>query len=209
MREEAAGASGAAVEEREVKLAVPDDFVLPSLSGLDSLTTLDEGEEVLRSVYWDTGDLALVRAGVGVRHRNGIWTFKGPSRRDGDAVVREELEVAAPGDVIPALVRSRIGPLLDPSTLHPVVTLDNLRHRLDVRDGAGSAELVHDRVAVLDGARVVARFTEVEVEFSPAGQAIADSLVHLLLAHGAVVDPTPKYARALRALGLDPPHPSA
>lgn len=193
------------VEEREVKLAVPDEFVLPSLSGLDSLTAVDEGEERLRSVYWDTDDLALARAGVGVRHRNGIWTFKGRSRRDGDAVVREELEVAAPSESIPPVLRSRLGSLLDPSTLHPVATLDNVRHRLDVTDGAERVELVHDRVSVLDDTRVVARFTEVEVEFSPEAQIIADRLVHLLLAAGAVVDTTPKYARALRALGHEPP----
>lgn len=197
-------ASGEAAEEREVKLSVPDDFVLP-LSQLDPLIAVDHGEELLRSVYWDTDDLALARAGVGVRHRNGIWTFKGRSRRDGHAVVREELEIAAPGESIPPVVRSRLGSLVDPSTLHTAATLDNVRHRLDVTHGTERVELVHDRVSVLDGTRVVARFTEVEVEFSPRAQTITDRLVRILVAHGAVVDTTPKYARALRALGHEPP----
>lgn len=199
-----APSGGEAAEEREVKLRVADDFVLP-LSQLDPLIAVDHGEGRLRSVYWDTDDLALARSGVGVRHRNGIWTFKGRSRRDGHAVVREELEVAGPGESIPPVVRSRLGSLVDPSTLHAAATLDNVRHRLDVTDGTDSVELVHDRVSVLDGERVVARFTEVEVEFSPKAQSIADRLVDLLLSHGAVVDTTPKYARALRALGHEPP----
>jgi inorganic triphosphatase YgiF len=200
-----AGGFGEGAEEREVKLSVPDDFLLPSLSGVDGMTAVDEGEERQRSVYWDTDDLALVHAGVGVRHRNGIWAFKGRSRRDGDAVVREELEVSGTGDSIAPVVRSRLEALIDPSSLHPVATLDNLRRRLDVTDGSVRVELVLDRVSVLDGARVVAHFTEVEVEFNLPGQTIADRLVRILVAHGAVVDTTPKYVRALRALGHEPP----
>jgi hypothetical protein len=86
---EATGAPAEGVEEREVKLAVTDEFVLPALSDLDGPVGVYAGEQLLRSVYWDTDDLQLARTGVGVRHRNGIWAFKGRSRRDGEAVVRE------------------------------------------------------------------------------------------------------------------------
>jgi inorganic triphosphatase YgiF len=201
----AAAGSGEGIEEREVKLAVAADFVLPSLSGLDGVTAVDAGEELQRAVYWDTDDLALAHAGVGVRHRNGIWTFKGLSRRDGDAVVREELEVAAPAHTITPVVSSRLERWVDTSSLHPVASLDTLRHRMDVTDGSLRAELVHDRVSVLDGSRVVARFAEVEVEYTAEGRTLADRLVRLMVASGAVVDATPKYLRALRALGHEPP----
>jgi inorganic triphosphatase YgiF len=201
----AAAGSEAGIEEREVKLAVAADFVLPSLSGLDGVTAVDAGEELQRAVYWDTDDLALAHAGVGVRHRNGIWTFKGRSRREGDAVVREELEVAAPAHTITPVVSSRLEQWVDASSLHPVASLDTLRHRVDVTDGSLRAELVHDRVSVLDGSRVVARFAEVEVEYTAEGRTLADRLVRLMVASGAVVDATPKYVRALRALGHEPP----
>jgi inorganic triphosphatase YgiF len=200
-----AAGSGEGIEEREVKLAVATDFVLPSLSGLVGVTAVDEGEELQRAVYWDTDDLGLAHAGVGVRHRNGIWTFKGRSRRDGDAVVRDELEVAAPADTISPAVRSRLEQWVDAASLHPVASVDTVRHRIDVTDGTGRAELVHDRVSVLDGTRVVARFAEVEVEYTEDGRSLADRVVSLLVASGAVVDPTPKYVRALRALGHEPP----
>jgi inorganic triphosphatase YgiF len=193
------------VEEREVKLAVADDFVLPPLSDLDGLVAVDAGEQLLRAVYWDTDDLELARAGVGVRHRNGIWAFKGRSRREGDAVVREELEVAGDAGSIPSPVRARVEHWVDPGAVHPVAQLDTLRRTIDVTDGSARAELVHDRVSVVDGTRVVARFTEVEVEFNADSSALAERLVTLLKAHGAVVDTRSKYVRALGFLGHDPP----
>ncbi|MGH7721926.1 MAG: CYTH domain-containing protein [Candidatus Dormibacteria bacterium] len=188
-------------EEREVKLEVPEDFVLPSLAPLDSVTALDRGDARLAAVYWDTADLGLARAGVGLRHRNGVWTFKGRSRRDGDAVVREEVEVIANADSIPGPVRARIERWIDPSAARPVARLDTVRHCLDVSEDDARAELVHDRVQVLDGTRLVTRFAEVEVEFSAGSGALANRLVGLLTAHGAVLGTTPKLVRALRALG--------
>jgi inorganic triphosphatase YgiF len=200
-----AGNVGGGVEEREVKLTVGADYVLPALTGMDGVTALDRGDERLRAVYWDTDDLGLARAGVGMRHRNGVWTYKGRSRRHGDAVVREEVEVAGDGDRIPEAVRERVEQWVEPGSTHPTARLDTIRHRVDIVAGASSAELVHDRVTVLDGTREVARFAEVEVEFGPMSAALADRIVQLLVTGGATVDTTPKYLRALRALGHDPP----
>jgi inorganic triphosphatase YgiF len=202
---EAPGNPARSVEEREVKLTVVDDFVLPSLSDVDGVTVVDHGDERLRAVYWDTDVLGLAHAGVGLRHRNGTWCFKGGSRREGDAVVREELEVVAQGDAIPPALCSRIEEWVDPSAVRPVAHLDALRRRIDVTDGRSRAEVVHDRVNVVDGARVIAHFAEVEVEFSEQDHALADRLVRLMVENGAVVDTTPKYVRALRALGHQPP----
>ncbi len=192
-------------EEREVKLAVGDDYELPPWDDVAGATVVDRGDVRLRAVYWDSDDLALCRAGVGLRHRNGVWTYKGESRRDGDAVVREEIEHHGAPDTIPSDMRERLRRCVDVAALHPVAELDTVRHQVDVADPTGTAEVVHDRVAVLDGGGVVSGFAEVEVEFAEASQALADRLVRLLVAGGAVVHTTPKYIRALRALGLDPP----
>lgn len=196
---------GGGVEEREVKLAVAEDFELPALTGLDGVSVVDRGVERLRAVYWDSEGLALAHAGVGLRHRNGVWTYKGGSRRERDAVVREELELSADADSIPAEMCARVREWVEPAALHPVAELDTMRHHVDVAEGARRAELVHDRVRVVEGARLVASFAEVEVEHDAASHALADRLVRLLVAVGAVVDTTPKYVRALRALGHDPP----
>jgi inorganic triphosphatase YgiF len=201
----APGASQGGVEEREVKLTVPDGWQLPPLTQLDGVTATDRGDERLQAVYWDTDDLGLARAGVGLRHRNGTWGFKGTSRREGDALVREEVEVVAGIDNIPHLVRERCQLLVEIRALHPVAELDTMRHTVDIRDARSQVELVHDRVTVVDGGRVVARFAEVEVEFAVTAQQLADRLVRMLVAGGAVVDTIPKYVRALRALGRDAP----
>ncbi len=195
-------------EEREVKLAVVEGFVPPALTGLSDVTVTDRGDQRLRAVYWDSHDLALAHAGVGIRHRDGVWTYKGQSTRAGDAVVREEIEERAGGDAIPNDIGKRVQHCVDPVALHPVAELDTVRHHVDVVDGDRSVELVHDRVRVVDGTRVVTSFEEVEVEFEPASQDLANRVVELLRDAGAVVDTTPKYMRALRALGHDPPEVS-
>ena len=111
------------------------------------------------------------------------------------------------GDVgsIPSRVRARLQEWVDPDSLHPVAQLDTLRRTVDITDGSARAELVHDRVSVLDGRRVVARFDEVEVEYNASSSALAERVVNLMKAHGAVVDTMPKYMRALALLGHDPP----
>jgi inorganic triphosphatase YgiF len=196
------------IDEREVKMAVPDGFILPALAELSGVTVTDRGDDVLHAVYWDTDALDLANSGVGVRHRNGVWAFKGRSHRDGNAVVREELEIAGDADRMPEPISERLAQWIAVAEVHPVAELRTLRHTFDVSAGAASAELVHDRVSVLDGAEECARFEEVEVEYETASTPLAERLVALLAGHGATVDTTAKYLRALRLLGHEPPEVS-
>jgi inorganic triphosphatase YgiF len=192
-------------EEREVKMAVPDGFVMPELGDLAGVTVSDRGDTLLNAIYWDTDDLGLANSGVGVRHRNGVWTFKGQSRRDGNALVREELELDGDADRLPEPINARLAHWVLVSELHPVAELRTVRHTFDVSAATASAEVVHDRVSVRDGADERARFEEVEVEYATGSAPLADRLVALLAAHGASVDDTAKYVRALRFLGHEPP----
>lgn len=196
-------------EEREVKMAVPNGFLMPELGALTGVTITDRGDELLHAVYWDTGNLALAGRGVGVRHRNGVWTFKGPSRRDGNAVVREELELAGDADHLPEPFRERLAQCADVSLVHPIAELRTLRRTFDVSDGTHSVEVVHDRVSVRDGADECARFEEAEVEYALGDAPLADRLVTLLADSGATLDGTAKYLRALHFLGYDPPEVTA
>lgn len=193
-------------EEREVKLAVDQAFRLPSLAGLGGgVTVTDSGERTTVSEYWDTEDLRLARAGVGLRHRDGVWTFKGESRRDGDAVVRQERELRGDGLTMPDELRRRAARWCEVGKMRVVVRLCTTRQALQIVEAQATVELVHDRVEILDGEQTVSRFAEVEVEFDSAGTALADRVVQLVRAHGAAVDRTPKYFRALTALGRRPP----
>lgn len=195
----------AGTDEREVKLAVAEGFVLPRLDQLDAVTVVDRGDQMLDAAYWDTTELALANAGVGVRHRNGVWTFKGRSRREGDAVVREELEIEGDPAGFPRQLRERVSEWAAVGALQQVARLRTRRHQVDVQTSTGSAELVHDRVSILDGERQIGRFEEVEVEYPHGSETLADRLVALLVDHGATRDNTAKYVRALRALGHHPP----
>ena len=192
-------------EEREVKLRVPEDFHLPQLASGADVSVVDRGETLLEAAYWDTADLALAGAGVGFRHRNGTWTFKGRSRREADSVVREELEIDGDAQTIPAPIVERLREYANVADLGVVAQLVTRRHQFDVTREGESAEVVHDRVTVRDGMRDVTSFAEVEVEYPAGSAALARAVVALLVAGGAVVDGTAKYVRALRALGHQPP----
>lgn len=200
--------TGSAVEggeEREVKMAVPAGFVMPGLGALAGVSVSDRGDLLLHATYWDTDDLGLAGSGVGVRHRNGVWTFKGRSRRDGSAVVREELELDGDAERLPAAICERLAQWVVVAEVHPFAELRTIRRTFDVSADIEFAEVVHDRVSVRDGADERGRFEEVEVEYPAESVGLADRLVALLAEHGARIDATAKYLRALRMLGHDPP----
>ena len=190
--------------EREAKLDVDDGYGFPDLGGIAGVTVDDRGTETLRAVYWDTDDLTLARAGVGLRHRNGTWTFKGRSRVDGGSVVREEREVDAPGDRLPPELEGAVARWAPIDTLHPVVEVDTERRTRVVRRAGQSAEAVDDVVRVRDRhGEVVTRWRGLEVEHDEASQPLAGEIVELLVEAGARHGHESKYLRALRAVGQD------
>ena len=158
--------------EQELKLSVEGAFAptfppgRSDVAGVDELPALD-----LRATYYDTPDLRLARNGVTLRCRSGEeggpgWTLKLPVG-DGIADGRDELHFEGGGqagaprraqDLVRALVRSE--------ALRPVARLRTQRRRWLLRDADGGelAELVDDRVSVIERGRVAERFREVEIE---------------------------------------------
>jgi inorganic triphosphatase YgiF len=196
-------------EEREIKIPVGPDFVLPDLDGIAPGTqAVDRGTVELSATYWDTDDLRLLRAHLGLRHRNapgepGKWTLKAGSAMVGHAVSREETDFAGPPDEPPQqavdVVRREVGEV----ALHPIARLVTNRHTTDLVGGAiRRAEVADDRVAVRSESQTVATFREVEVELFDADEELIDAVMSRLHTAGAgEPDSTPKYVRALRALG--------
>jgi inorganic triphosphatase YgiF len=200
-------------EEREIKIPVGADFVLPDLdSVVEGTHAVDRGTVELSATYWDTDDLTLLRANLGLRHRSapgepGKWTLKAGSRMVGDAVSREETDFAGPAEQPPQAAIDVIRPVVGDIALHPIARLVTDRHTVDLVAGeARRAEVADDRVSVRSDTRTVEPFREVEVELFDADKTLIDAVMARLRAAGVgAPDSTPKYVRALRALGHDIP----
>jgi inorganic triphosphatase YgiF len=198
-------------EEREIKIPVDADFVLPDLDGVvEGVRAVDRGTVELSATYWDTDALTLLHSHLGLRHRRakgeaGRWTLKAGNGSVGLAVSREETDFTGPPDQPPPaaleVIRAEVGEV----ALRPIASLVTMRRTVDLVAGdTRRAEVADDHVAVRSGERTVSEFREVEVELFDAEAALIDAVMSRLHAAGAG-DPesTPKYVRALRALGHD------
>jgi inorganic triphosphatase YgiF len=197
--------------EREIKLAVPEEFVLPSLDGLgEDVRAVDTGEHALDATYWDTESLQLYHSQCGLRHRTrdgggGVWTLKGPSRRHGAAVLREETELAGTPDAVPGSLLERVAPILGDALLRPVARVHTDRRTIDLEErGERRVEVADDRVRVLDvDGNESTHFREVELEvLGDAEPRCLAVVVGRIEERGGRPASTAKYARALAALGL-------
>ncbi len=187
--------------------------MLPALDGVvDGTRAVDRGNVELSATYWDTDELTLLHAKLGLRYRSapgetGKWTLKAGAQMIGDAVSREETDFpGAPGEPPQAaldVVHAAVGDV----AMHPVASLVTDRHTVDLVVGdTRRAEVADDRVSVRSGERTVETFREVEVELFGADQALIDAVMERLRSAGAgEADSTPKYVRALRALGHEIP----
>jgi CHAD domain-containing protein len=143
--------------EYERKLEAPPGFELPDLGG-EPLET-----RVFTSIYHDTADYSLARAGITLRRRTergkSVWQLKLPV--DGARIeIEEPGGPAGPPDGLRALLRAheRRGELA------PVAELRTRRHGALVTRGAATAEVTVDEVTVMDAHRVANEFVELEVE---------------------------------------------
>jgi len=177
--------------EVERKLEAPEGFELPDLGG----SPLEP--RVFTSVYYDTADGSLARAGITLRRRTergrSVWQLKLPAA---DA----RLELEQPGG--PAEPPPELGRLL---TAHlrrgpvaPVAELRTRRHgSLVARDGT-TAEVTIDEVAVMDALRVTGEFVEIEIELRSGDPKQLDEIVDEVTTAGAhLTNGAPKLFRVL------------
>jgi CHAD domain-containing protein len=200
--------------ERETKLAAPPGFRLPALDEVVEGSTAETlPVERLSAAYHDTADLRLIRAGVTLRYRKPEgWTLKLPvASENGSAVVRDEVSMAGRERSVPEQAVDLVRAL---TRTEPLVTVAKIRTtrrgtRLATAEGEHLATVTDDEVSVMDGARVGARFREIEVELAPElgrgrGDDVMEAVVARLRSAGAgEAVGVPKLVRALgpRAVG--------
>ncbi|MEU8182226.1 CYTH and CHAD domain-containing protein [Micromonospora sp. NPDC049047] len=191
--------------EEEQKYEVDDAYVLPDLTGAapagGRVRVLPPVTLVAR--YLDTVDLRLARAGASLRHRRGDelpWTVKLPTGTPG---VRHEVSRPGPKGQPPPELVELVTVLHRGAPLAPVTVVRTVRHAYEVCDRAGAvlAEVVDDRVTVLDEAgTTTGAFRELEVERKAGDRALLDRLGAVLREAGAQSGTfTPKHVRALGA----------
>ncbi len=181
--------------EHERKLEAPQGFELPDLGG----EPLEP--RVFTSVYHDTGDRSLARAGITLRRRtergSSVWQLKLPVNG-----ARLELEepggAAGPPDRLRALLRAheRRAPL------EPVAELRTRRHGSLVTRDRITAEVTVDEVTVMDAQEVAAEFVELEIELREGDPSALGRIAKELERAGAKTSAqTPKL---FRVLSIDP-----
>src|SRR5665647_1251356 len=199
--------------EVERKVRVPEDFALPPLGGIaPGVTDIVAGEPfTMVAAYHDTHDLRLIRWGATLRRREGGpdegWHLKLPVA-DGESLVRDEIALPLDaGDVghVPSEIADLIRAVVREAPLVHVVTVRTRRAPYVLLDGTGVpvAELVDDRVDVVEDGVVVRSFREIEVEArrdpSRSTTTVLDAVAAALVASGGTLGTRSKAAEAVGA----------
>src|SRR2546423_14202817 len=142
--------------ERELKFEADPGFSLPELAGEP------RPERTFESLYFDTTDARLRRAGMTLRRRveqsKAVWQLKLP-RKD----ARLELEFDG-GEEVPSQIVHALGSVLRGEALEHVASLRTRRSPFNVtRNGTELAELAADQVEVLVGGATPGGFSELQV----------------------------------------------
>ena len=118
--------------EHELTLLAPQIFELPAMAG--ALPGLTDGPQVhteLDETYYDTKTLALARAGVTLRYRDGLpgaaWMVQLPERRAGSSLTRLAVRFDGDPDTVPGGARDLVRAYVRSRRLRPVARLRTQR----------------------------------------------------------------------------------
>ena len=205
--------------EIERKYDAASSWDLPDLSTIDGVDSVEDAASVdLCAIYFDTGDLLLLRHRVTLRRRTGGgdegWHLKLPGDENGHAtrVERQHPLTAVPTDgtvVIPAPLMAAIRVHVRDRVLIPIaeVTTRRTAHLLHATDGTVLAEVADDRVTgtafdrLVDDEERTHTWHEVEVELVHGDATILDAAQSALLGAGATV--ATAASKLARTLGTD------
>lgn len=179
---------------------------VPPLDGLPGVARVASGPEAtLETVYFDTDDLALARAGFTLRRRAGGdaegWHLTLPLPGGEPEEVHTPLR---PGSsTVPPEMHGLVQVRARARDLTPVATVRTRRvvHRLVGEDGAGLAELADDQVTSeapdRKGGVIVSSWREWELKLVDGHRKLLKAGDRLVTEAGARPSRTPQLARAL------------
>ncbi|KRF41995.1 hypothetical protein ASH01_18145 [Terrabacter sp. Soil811] len=180
-------------EETERKFDVETRTVLPNLTSVEGVVSVDQASEFqLDAVYFDTPDYDLARKRITLRRRTGGtddgWHLKLPAGPDTRTEIREPLGPAG-GDV-PDPLRMRVRAIVRDRPLAPIVIVNTTRREYALRDAEGSvlARVCDDSVLgqLLGDDEPDQTWREWEVELDVGPASVLDAVTAVLLAAGAV-----------------------
>jgi inorganic triphosphatase YgiF len=185
-------------------------FALPDLRAAipPGARLIEHAPVTLRMTYHDTPDLRLARNTISLRYRRGgsgpPWSLRLPT---GERHIWREVTARGLASRVPEeLGRLVVGHTrgVSPS---PVATLSAVRRRHQVLDESGArlAEVIDDRISMMEGRRVVSRFRRVVVLTDSSDRRLLDEIEHRLLSAGASIDNALLQVRALGPLAAEPP----
>ncbi|NIH79128.1 CYTH and CHAD domain-containing protein [Amycolatopsis viridis] len=194
------------VIERERKFDFDDGRPVPRLTGVGPVAAqADARESHLDTIYYDTPDLRLARAGVTLRRRTGGDDEGWHLKRPGAAGAREETQLPL-GDRMPPELAEAAREWTGGADLVEVAHLrvDRFTHDLTDDDGRRLALLTDDHVR---GARAgdqahLDSWRELEVELDAGDPGLLDTLTAALLAGGVRPAHWPSKLRRLLAAEL-------
>lgn len=204
--------------EVELKVRVGDDFVLPDLTDVAGVVSVQAHPAiVLRAAYHDTESANLLRWGITMRRREGGhdegWHLKlpvagarGPARDE----LHLPLSEGEVGSVPPAFIHV-VSPLLRDQPVVALAVVETTRTAYDLVDAEGivRAELVDDRVQIYRSGARLDSFHEIEIEAAdssdPVALAMLESVSALLIAQGGRPSSVSKAAGALGPQAALPP----
>lgn len=198
------------VLQQERKYDVGPMFALPDLRAAipSGARIVEHAPVTLRMTYHDTPDLRLARNAISLRYRRGgsgpPWSLR---LATGEPHIWREVTARGLASRVPEeLGRLVLGHTRGASP-SPVATLSTVRRRHQVLDESGArlAEVVDDRISMLEGRRVVSRFRRIAVLSDSSDRQLLDEIEHRMLAAGASIDDTLLQVRALGPLAAEPP----
>ncbi len=192
--------------ERELKVEVPDDFVVPAFEGFEELSN---SPVRLHAIYWDTAGLTLAGWGHTLRSRQATdgseqgWTLKLAGDGDGhevDLAVRREINLDGQADTPPIAALDIVRGIVGHTPMRPVAVIDTVRNRRRLRHLASGTLIEVDDDAVTSQVSGVAgpSFREIEIEVLNGDTIVLKRAGKLLRRAGAAMpEPTPKLLRVL------------